>query len=270
MFNHSAFLLVFHGSRNPNYLSSPLQLATLIRTILIDQYFDIPELNSVSPQPDQELLTRSNHFVPPLIKVATLECTDIPLSQNIIEFAQQAINQNYQRLILIPVFLSAGVHVLEDIPAELVLAQQVLGNAIEVELTDYVGNFPQMQNLIANRFKKFDSSEKVILAHGSRLSAGNVAVENLAKAVDANNAYWTIKPNLFKIVQLLIEQGKTSIVIVPYFLFIGRITDIISAQVLEMQKEFFPNQLLLDSPLGASRELAGVITSQLKKYLQPD
>ena len=56
-------------------------------------------------------------------------------------------------------------------------------------------------------------------------------------------------------------------IIVPYFLFVGRITDNISSQVLEMQKEFPDNRLLLDSPLGASRELALVMASQIKKYL---
>ena len=269
LFNHSAFLLIFHGSSNPNYLSSPLKLATLIRAILSEQYLDIPEPNSVSPQQDQEIFTRYNHLRVPLVDVAVLECADVPLSQRIIESAQQAIHHNYQQLILVPVFLSAGVHVLEDIPEELSQAKHFLGSAIEVKLTDYVGNFPHMQNLIANKFKKFASSGKIILAHGSRLSKGNVAVENLAKAVAANNAYWTIEPDLFKMINLLIEQGKTSIVIVPYFLFIGRITDIISSQVSEMQKEFPQNELLLDSPLGASRELARLITSQIEQYLQP-
>ncbi len=266
--NHSAFLLIFHGSRNPNYLSYSLKLAALIRSILIGQHADILNLDSAFPQQNQKILTQNNNLEIPLIEIATLECADIPLSQSIIEFAKQAIAHNYRRLVLIPVFLSAGVHVLEDIPEELSQAKKVLGNTIEFQVTDYVGNFPRMQNLIASRFQKFNSSGKVILAHGSRLSGGNIAVENLAKCVNANNAYWTIEPDLLTTVKFLVEQGKVSIVIVPYFLFVGRITDIISSQVLAMQKDFPKHKFLLDSPLGVSRELASVIASQIQKYLQ--
>ncbi len=245
----------------------PVKLGSLIHEILIDQHAAISKPYAVSSQADQISLALSHQRFSPFIKVTTLECTDIPLSQSIIEFAQQAITQNYRKLILIPVFLSAGVHVLEDIPEELSQAKRVLGNAIELELTDYVGNFPHMRNLVANRFEEFGSAGKIILAHGSRLRKGNVAVENLAKALEAMNAYWTIEPDLPEIVKQLVAQGKTSIIIVPYFLFVGRITDNISSQVLEMQKEFPDNRLLLDSPLGASRELALVMASQIKKYL---
>ena len=155
LFNHSAFLLIFHGSSNPNYLSSPLKLAALIRTVLINQHSDILNSDLSFPQQNQKILTQNNNPEIPLIEIATLECADIPLSQSIIEFAKQAIVQNYRRLVLIPVFLSAGVHVLEDIPEELSQAKKVLGNAIEFQLTDYVGNFSRMQSLIANRFQKF-------------------------------------------------------------------------------------------------------------------
>jgi len=245
----------------------PLKFVTLIDAILIDKQTAISAPNPIEKKPDQEILALYNHRSSPLIKATVLECTDIPLSQSIIEFAQQAITQSYRRLILIPVFLSAGVHVLEDIPEEVSKAKRVLGNSIELKLTDYVGNFPHMQNLVANRFKKFGSSGKIILAHGSRLSQANIAVEKLAKAVGAINAYWTIEPDLPKIVKRLIAQEKTSIIIVPYFLFVGRITNIISSQVLEMQKEFPHHKFVLDSPLGASRDLACVVANQIKKYL---
>ncbi|WP_144871997.1 sirohydrochlorin chelatase, partial [Hyella patelloides] len=168
----------------------------------------------------------------PLVEVAVLEFADVPLSQSIINFAQKAIAYHYQKVEIIPVFLSAGVHVREDIPLEIAQAKQKLGDTIvSLELLDYVGNYPQLTALITQKFTQIAAQGRILLAHGSRLSQGNVASEQLAKKVNAINTYWTVQPDLTSAVQLLVKQNISSIAIVPYFLFSGRITEAIAFQV---------------------------------------
>ena len=243
---NSAYLLVFHGSRNPQYSLNLSRLADLVR----EQFWHTT--NSI-----------------PLVEVAALEFADVPLSKNIIRFAHKAIAYNYQKVVIIPVFLSAGVHVREDIPQEVAEATEKLGDSIAISITDYISQSPQLTALIEQKFASVAADcGRILLAHGSRLSQRNVSSEQLAKEVCAINAYWTVKPDLSSAVQLLANQNLSSIVIVPFFLFLGRITDAIALQVAELQTQFPQTKLLLQPPLGATTELARLIFAHEQSPLE--
>ncbi|MDJ0730897.1 MAG: CbiX/SirB N-terminal domain-containing protein, partial [Crocosphaera sp.] len=88
------------------------------------------------------------------------------------------------------------------------------------------------------------------------------SVEAIASQLNATVAYWTIKPSLSEQVNTLVKQGNQQITIVPYFLFTGGITTIISQQVQQLQDSLPHTQLNLGQPLGATPEMAELMVSQ--------
>jgi sirohydrochlorin cobaltochelatase len=259
---NSAHLLVFHGSRNQQYFKTISQLASLVRKQLELKTLDIIQKQIANLQSlTQITATITSQVLSPLVEVAVLEFGEVSLSQRIINFAQKAIALNYQRIKIIPVFLAAGVHVKEDIPLEIAIAKQKLNGSIALDLLDYVGSYSQLTDLIAQKFLPLANSGRILLAHGSRLDRGNVAIEEIGGKVNAINAYWTVPPDLTSAVELLVNQNKSAIFIVPYFLFVGRITEEITSQVATLQNKFPQTKLFLTQPLGATPELAQVIVS---------
>ena len=261
-----ASLLVFHGSRDRiQYSTKVARLTALVQKKLWSQ--NLPNSYSVSASKAAKI-AQTNHitadkFPSVLIDAAQLEFAEIELSQKIVNFAQKALTQNYQKITIVPVFLSAGVHVKEDIPSAVAIAQKKLGNSIVLEIQEYIGNSPQLVQLIQQQFYRLRTSEGILLAHGSRLPQGNVAIEQLAQAVDAMVAYWTVQPDLTSRLESLMSNNTSSVAIVPYFLFSGKITKAIANSVNELQQKFPQTKLLLGEPLGATPELAQVIAQQI-------
>ena len=259
----SARLLVFHGSRNQQYSRVINQLADLIRDRLIVKNFTNYQTQQlVTFGATKTIVATIPQTLKPLVDVAVLEFAQLTLAQKIVSFAQKAIALNYQRVSIVPVFLAAGVHVTEDIPQEVAVARQTIGSSITIELLDYVGNYNGLSNIVAKQFAP-SASGRILLAHGSRLPQGNVASEQLGKAVNAKNAYWTGQPDLTSTVKLLVNQNLSSISIVPYFLFSGRITEAIASQVARLQNQFPQTKLLLGQPFGATSALAQIIVESI-------
>jgi sirohydrochlorin cobaltochelatase len=264
---NSAYLLVFHGSRNQQYAQTISQLANLVQKqlelkALRTSQKEISNLDDLQNS-NQTTTIITARIVTPIVEVAVLEFGEVSLAQRIVDFAQKAIALNYQRIKIIPVFLSAGVHVKEDLPREIASARQKLESKIVIELLDYVGSYPQLTDLLTQKLPHLANLGRIILAHGSRLDRGNIAVEEIGKKVNAINAYWTVPPDLNSTIELLINHNKSAIVIVPYFLFVGRITEEITSQVATLQSKFPQTKLFLTQPLGATPELAQVIVSFL-------
>ena len=263
----SAHLLVFHGSRDRQYWTTISELGSLVTQQLcpIAPTFTVEgeRLREDSRSKSLKLATAEKSAIDrlPLVEVAALEFADVKLSEKMVCLAQVAIAKKYQRLTIVPVFLSAGVHVKEDIPQAIAQARQQLGNDIDLELLDYIGNAP-LTALITEKFASVATDNRILLAHGSRLPQGNVKSEQLARRVKAKIAYWAVQPNLTSVVELL-AYNKSSIAIVPYFLFSGKITEAIASQVAQLQDRFPKSQLHLARPLGATPELAQVIATHI-------
>ena len=128
---HIAYLLVIHGSRDPR----PLKSATVLAQQLQDEF-------------GQSCL----------VGLASLECAASPLHQQITAFGVHALSKGCQFLKIVPLFLLPGVHVGEDIPAEVALAQETLawkafGNRLSVDILPYLGSYPGMQDFLAQKIK---------------------------------------------------------------------------------------------------------------------
>lgn len=254
----SAYLLVFHGSRDRQYRATISEVGSLLSQQLC---WNLTSLEYSGSRAQQAIASKSLDKLP-LVDVAALEFADVELWEKIVSFAHTAIANKYSRLVIVPIFLSAGVHVREDIPHEIAIAKQKLPESIAIEMLDFIGN-ASFTALIEQKFAELAIDNRVLLAHGSRLPQGNDRSERLARRVNAKIAYWAIQPDLTSTVESLARQNQSNIAIVPYFLFSGRITKAIASLVAQLQVRFPKNQLYLASPLGATTELAQVIATHI-------
>ncbi|WP_427162973.1 sirohydrochlorin chelatase [Aliinostoc sp. HNIBRCY26] len=229
----SAYLLVSHGSRDPRPEVAMQQLAKLVA----------------------EKLQISEKFV----GIACLEVSPEPLHLQIQNFAQNAVLLGCRHLKIVPIFLLAGVHVMTDIPAEVALAKQTIGEDITIDLQPYLGSHPDLQRFFQQQINTIKADAGILLAHGSRRPGSQQPVETMAANLGLVTAYWSVAPTLESRVQELVSFGKQAIAILPYFLFSGGITDAIAQAVDELKLQFPGVNFYLAPPLGASDELAILI-----------
>jgi sirohydrochlorin cobaltochelatase len=260
----SAYLLVAHGSRDPR---PQIAIEHLAKSVA--QRLQVQELRSETVA-QVGVSSRDPHFMqPPLgqfaaltgppVGTAALELAPAPLHQQIQQFADKIFAQGYQHLQILPLFLLPGVHVMEDIPAEVAIARQALSSDLSLEIRPYLGSHPQLAQLLINPVEPIETSAtagKILLAHGSRRLHGNRPVEEIAAQLGAVPAYWSVAPSLDTQVNELIQKGFQQIAILPYFLFEGSITDAIEQTVQHLAQQFPYAQLHLGRAIGPTPQLA--------------
>jgi len=226
-----AYLLVFHGSRDPRPQKAALELALLIAQ----------GLPAHSP-----------------VEIAALELAAIPLHQKIINLA---LGSPVVRII--PLFLLPGVHVTQDIPEAIEQARQVLPPSANLELCPHLGSYPCLISLLSGQLAQFSGDGGVLLAHGSRRRESQQFISNLADKLGLISAYWSVEPHLSTQIEKLANSGKKNLFILPYFLFTGGITDAIAQTIRTVQTQLDGIQLCLGQPLGATPELAQIILEEI-------
>jgi sirohydrochlorin cobaltochelatase len=278
----SAYLLVSHGSRDPRPQVALERLAGLLQgnrgkraeeaegaegKHLIQNPSCAGSAPKVRPKIQTSLASSPQPPVP-LIGTACLELSPTPLHQQIAEFSDRALACGHQQVQLLPLFLLPGVHVMEDIPAEVAIARQTLKARVKLELNPHLGSHAGLVRLLQNQLKQTEAEQTILLAHGSRRVGSGHPVEAIARQLGAVVAYWSVAPSLGERVQELAmvakqtafgSVGRRRIAIIPYFLFAGGITDAIAEVVEQLQSQFPAIELSLMEPLGATQELADLI-----------
>lgn len=243
----SAYLLVSHGSRDPRPQVALEHLAKLV-TQRLNQRVPIQVGQGVGYRLAQT----------PLVGTAVLELAPSPLHQQVQQFAQRAIEASYETVQIVPLFLLAGVHVVEDVPTELEIAQQQLPK-LKLHLCAHLGSQARLWQLLLSPVEPTTTDPqvgKVMIAHGSRRAESNLVIEQIATQLEALPAYWSVAPSLETQVTELIKRGHQQIAILPYFLFEGGITDAIGQTVKRLSHQFPYAQLHLVHPIGATPALA--------------
>ncbi|HLO83847.1 MAG TPA: sirohydrochlorin chelatase [Nostocaceae cyanobacterium] len=235
----SAYLLVSHGSHDPRPEVAMQQLAKLL----------------------SESLPKHEN----LIGTATLEVNPQPLYIQIKEFADQAVARGCDRLLILPLFLLSGVHVVTDIPAQVAQAQQAIGEKISIEIKPHIGSHPHLSRFLTQIIARMEAEATILLAHHSRRLEAQQQTATLAANVGAIAAYWGQAPDLKMRVRELVTLGYQQIAILAYFLFPGSITDAIAQAVEELKLQFPDITLQLAPPLGASVELAALMEELIKR-----
>ncbi|MEA5512828.1 sirohydrochlorin chelatase [Nodularia sp. UHCC 0506] len=227
----SAYLLVSHGSRDPRPEVAMQQLAGLV---------------------SHKLGNTKN-----LVGIAALELQPQPLYQQIQKFA--TLVDGVDCLQVVPLFLLPGVHVMRDIPDQIALAKQALGQDMMINLQPHLGSHPNLVSLLSQQMATMTAETTILLAHGSRRPDSLEPIETIATKLGAVTAYWAVAPSLESRVQDLVAAGQRKIMILPYFLFTGGITDAIAQSIEKLKLQFPAVTFQLAEPLGASAELAEII-----------
>ncbi len=205
-----------------------------------------------------------------LVETAALELQMLPLHQQIRQFSDRAFDLGILSIQVLPLFLLRGVHVMEDIPAEVELARQSLEDNRSIHLRSHLGSHPQLLDLLADSIaaspivNSTKTTAWILLAHGSRRPGGNQGVEAIADRLESNDrscvkaAYWSVAPSLEEQIKTLVNAGYLNIGIVPYFLFAGGITEAIGQSVDRFRCQFPQLQFYLADPIGVSDALVEI------------
>jgi len=216
-------------------------------------------------QPSQRMLLAASGSLSSqiIVGIAALECAPQPLHLQIQAFCQPWLSTagmaNAYELRLLPLFLLPGVHVMEDIPAEVQRAQAILPANLRITMQPYLGTQGKLQRLIAEQMARLPVEAWILLSHGSRRRGANQTVESLAEAVGAMTAYWSCAPSLEERLTQLRQAGLRRMAIFPYCLFPGGITDAIAHTIATFSQQFPDLHLTLAEPLGANPALVDVL-----------
>jgi sirohydrochlorin ferrochelatase len=211
-----------------------------------------------------------------LIGGGCLEGQEITLAQQLEQFAIKAIAIGITEIEILPMLLLAGVHVSEDIPNEVAIAQSNLQSKLQEDLifriTPHLGTDSQIPNLLLQHFQKYKNQKyrnteniekqgQILVSHGSRRVDANQVVEDLATHCQAIAAYWGVEPKIETQIENLLAQGINQINVLPYFLTEGGITEAI-ARKLDLYRDRAQIQLL-PVPLSDQKIVDIAISKQL-------
>lgn len=267
-FQSTAYLLVSHGSRDPRPQTAMNRLAHLVREELLERRHQIGSDSSPSPRRPMGQHPRRGPTQAdgdagvwtPLVGTSCLELGVLPLHQQIFDFSQRAQAAGMKRVRIIPLFLLKGVHVMDDIPAEVEQARLQIEGKVILEICPYLGSHPGLKKLLKQRIQDAAADAWLLLSHGSRRPGGNYAIERLARELQAETAFWSVAPQLEDQVVHMMQAGHQRLTILPYFLFSGGITDTVTRVTEDLAERFPRVDMRLLAPLGATPAIAKLIT----------
>jgi sirohydrochlorin cobaltochelatase len=235
-----AYFLIAHGSRDARAYQGLEATAEFVR---------------------QHLMSSSSSQSVPLVGTGVLEFGDRPLASQIADFTRAAAATGVHQVFLLPLFLAAGNHVLQDLPEAIAEAEsKLVGETVCLTLCASLSSHPNLSQLVRNRMDDLSPCDRwILLAHGTRRPEGNQPIDVLAAQLGIVPAYWAIEPTLETPIQTLQQLGAGRIGIVPYFLFPGRITDTIEAHIVELRSKFSTLDLQIAQPLNPSPLLAQLL-----------
>lgn len=241
---YSTYLLVSHGSHDPRPQEALEQLAKRLK--------DRISLRLLPSSPS------------PVLATATLECSPVPLHQQIQQYAEYTRNLGLNQVEILPLFLLPGVHVKEDIPKEVAIAQEALGSTVNLKIKPYLGcQLSRLATELTYQITNISCDVWILLSHGSRRPQGNQPVEDLASRLGAIPAYWSISPRLESQIEALVQSGYHHIGILPYFIFAGGTTDAIAVLVEKLAGQFPQVKLQVTEPLSLNEGLIDLVADSL-------
>jgi sirohydrochlorin ferrochelatase len=174
-------------------------------------------------------------------------------------------------VIVAPFLLASAYHARTDIPA---LIAESTGSRSRVCQTDVLGEDPRLLQVLGERLSalgvsRFDSRlGVVVVAVGSSDAAANARTARIAGALSRGTRWAGVEvafatgptPSLPQAAERLYTRGATRVVIAPWFLAHGRITDRVAGYARRAG-------LPMAEPLGAHRLVAATVLDRVETVL---
>jgi sirohydrochlorin cobaltochelatase len=271
------YILIFHGSSDARSRSASEALTSRFRDRVSINRSAISdpsgsglslEQGAVSSRPmvDRPMVDRPMVELgdrdQAVVYAAYLECHPLPLHQQIAQIAQelQATHPLTKlSLRLLPVFLLPGVHLREDVPAEITQVQQLLGDSVTLDVTAHLGSHLGLRQVLSDRMSRCSMEAWILIAHGSRRPNANQPITALADDLDIAIAYWSTSPTLESRLQDCVRSGYKTIGILPFFLFHGGITDAIAQSITQLSQQYPTLKITFAKPLDVSPGLVDLL-----------
>ncbi len=260
--SNPAYLLISHGSRDPRPDAAMATLAQQLaqRLATLNRALASHALYSGVAKGDRPAPSTS---ATPLVETAVLELHPLPLHQQIMQMAERAIARQHDEVRLVPIFLLPGVHVKEDIPAEVAIARQQLTESLPITVYPHLGSHPNVSRLLVPPAEAPTTAARLVISHGSRRPGGNEALEQLAANLGASVAFWSVSPSIEDQLTQLMQSGHRAIALMPFMLFPGGILDAIAQQVEILAQQHPEVTVYWAEPMGTAPALVDLLAAWL-------
>lgn len=263
--SHPAYLLISHGSRDPRPDAAMAKLAQQLAQQLAQRLAtsDLALASRASCGGGQGDRPARSASAIPLVETAVLELHPLPLHQQILRVSEHAIARQHDEVRLVPIFLLPGVHVKEDIPAEVAIARQQLTESLPITVYPHLGSHPHVSRLLMPPADAPTTAARLVISHGSRRPGGNEALEQLAATLGASVAFWSVPPSIEDQLAKLVQAGHRAIALMPFMLFPGGILDGIAQQVETLVQQHPQVTVYWAPPMGAAPALIDLLADWL-------
>lgn len=116
----------------------------------------------------------------------------------------------------------------------------------------------------------------LLMAHGSRISEANDAVNEIAAMVRKMTGYDIVEvsfreqhlPNIQQGIDACVAQGAERVLLMPYFLFVGaHVQEDLPEEMAEARKRYPNVEFAMGKHLGAHRKLAEIVVDRIAEGL---
>jgi sirohydrochlorin cobaltochelatase len=110
-------------------------------------------------------------------------------------------------------------------------------------------------------------TNRVLLAHGSRLPGAMDSLEAIAETLGLTTAYWLVEPKLEQRLDALIAGGSNVIEIFPYFLFEGGISDAIDRIIQGVSQRYPQVEFVMNDVLAIRSDFVDMLGQELVQFV---
>ena len=210
-----------------------------------------------------------------------LEVCFIEFAETLLEAGLDNAAKNADRVIVLPLVLSAAGHVKMEIPAA-IAAARARHPGVEYLYTRPLGNEELILKLLRMRLHSAmsamdmpdpKSTGVILLGRGSSDMDANGDVAKMGRWIYETTRHEMVEaaftgvtyPRLESVVQRLVRLGMTQVIVVPYYLFTGRLIKRIERQVERLAGIYPTTSLGLARYMGLNEKLVSLVSERLEE-----